>query len=242
MPIIDFHAHILPGADHGSRHTVTSLAQLELIRQAGTDAVVATPHFYPDQDNPDRFIARRAAAAERLCARRNSDFPRVYLGAEVAVCPFLDRMEREELQALCVQGTDVMLLEMPTREWDTTLLATVYAIRKLGFTVVLAHIDRYPFRDVEKLLADGFLAQINASALFRLFGSSRYAGLLGNEQIVALGSDLHGDAPKGYHAFSRLRQKYPLADAVFARTARLLTGAVPMGQTERAKEAACTTG
>ena len=36
MPIIDFHAHILPGADHGSRHTVTSLAQLELIRQGGT--------------------------------------------------------------------------------------------------------------------------------------------------------------------------------------------------------------
>lgn len=228
MPIIDFHAHILPGADHGSRHTATSLAQLELIRQGGTDAVVATPHFYPDQDNPDRFIARRAAAAERLVSRRGSEFPRVYLGAEVAVCPFLDRMEREELQALCVEGTDVMLLEMPTRDWDSTLLATVRAIRKQGFTVVLAHIDRYPFRDVEKLLSDGFLAQINASALFRLFGASRYAELLANEQIVALGSDLHGDAPKGYRAFSRLRQKYPLADAVFARTARLIAGAEPL--------------
>ena len=121
-----------------------------------------------------------------------------------------------------------MLLEMPTRDWDSTLLATVRAIRKLGFTVVLAHIDRYPFRDVEKLLAEGFLAQINASALFRLFGTSRYAELLANEQIVALGSDLHGDSPKGYRAFSRLRQKYPLADAVFARTARLIAGAEPL--------------
>ena len=220
MPIIDFHAHILPGADHGSRHTATSLAQLELIRQGGTDAVVATPHFYPDQDNPDRFIA-----------------PRVDLGAEVAVCPFLDRMEREELQALCIKGTDVILLEMPTREWDGTLLATVYAIRKLGFTVVLAHIDRDPFRDVEKLLSDGFLAQINASALFRLFGTARYAELLANEQIVALGSDLHGDSPKGYRAFSRLRQKYPFADAVFARTARLIAGAEPLTGTQCPTEA-----
>lgn len=233
MPIIDFHAHILPGADHGSRHTATSLAQLELIRQGGTDAVVATPHFYPDQDNPERFVARRAAAAERLLSRRTSDFPRVYLGAEVAVCPYLDQMGREALSSLCVQGTDVMLLEMPTREWDSTLLATVRAIRKLGFTVVLAHIDRYPFRNVEPLLADGFLAQINAVALFRLFGSSRYAELLVNEQIVALGSDLHGDAPKGYRAFARLRQKYPQCDGVFARTAKLLKGAVPLGEPEK---------
>ena len=28
--------------------------------------------------------------------------------------------------------------------------------------------------------------------------------------------------------FSRLRQKYPLADAVFARTARLIAGAEPL--------------
>lgn len=233
MPIIDFHAHILPGADHGSHHTSDALAQLELIRQGGTDAVVATPHFYPDADNPERFFARRAAAAERLLSRRTSEFPRVLIGAEVAVCPFLDQMGKERLSGLCVQGTDVMLLEMPTREWDSTLIATVNSIRKLGFTTVLAHIDRYPFEEVKALLADGFLAQINASALFRLFGSSRYAQLLASEQIVALGSDLHGSAPRSYRAFSLLRRKYPLADGVFARTAKLLRNAVPLSAPER---------
>jgi len=233
MPIIDFHAHILPGADHGSHHTSDALAQLELIRQNGTDIVVATPHFYPDADNPERFFARRAAAAERLLSRRTSEFPRVLIGAEVAVCPFLEQMGKERLSGLCVQGTDVILLEMPTREWDSTLIATVQAIRKLGFTTVLAHIDRYPFEQVRRLLEDKFLAQINASALFRLFGSSRYAQLLASEQIVALGSDLHGSAPKSYRAFARLRQKYPLTDAVFARTAALLRGAIPLGASEK---------
>lgn len=233
MPIIDFHAHILPGADHGSHHTSDALAQLELIRHGGTDAVVATPHFYPDADNPDRFFARRAEAAERLLSRRTSEFPRVLLGAEVAVCPYLEQMGREKLSGLCVQGTDTILLEMPTRDWDGTLIATIRAIRKMGFNTVLAHIDRYPFHWVAPLLEDGFLAQINASALFRLFGSSRYAQLLSDERIVALGSDLHGSNPKSYRAFARLRGKYPQADGVFARTTKLLKSAVPLSAPER---------
>ena len=49
--IIDFHAHILPGADHGSRDVKTTKAQLEMLAGAGVKAVVATPHFYPQKDS-----------------------------------------------------------------------------------------------------------------------------------------------------------------------------------------------
>ncbi|MEE3459824.1 MAG: CpsB/CapC family capsule biosynthesis tyrosine phosphatase, partial [Candidatus Faecousia sp.] len=42
--MIDFHAHILPGADHGSDGLETSLRQLALAEEAGVDTIVATPH------------------------------------------------------------------------------------------------------------------------------------------------------------------------------------------------------
>ena len=40
----DFHAHILPGADHGSDGMETSLTQLALAEAAGVDTIIATPH------------------------------------------------------------------------------------------------------------------------------------------------------------------------------------------------------
>ena len=54
--IVDFHSHILPRADHGSDSIETTQKQLQMIAEAGTEAVVATPHFYPDKDTPSAFL------------------------------------------------------------------------------------------------------------------------------------------------------------------------------------------
>jgi protein-tyrosine phosphatase len=45
--IIDFHAHILPGLDHGCKDLTTAVTQLKMAKKAGIDVVVATSHFYP---------------------------------------------------------------------------------------------------------------------------------------------------------------------------------------------------
>ena len=69
---IDFHAHVLPGADHGSANLDTSLKQLALAKQAGIDHVIATPHFYPRHDAPERFLKRRAEAEAALRDSRSA--------------------------------------------------------------------------------------------------------------------------------------------------------------------------
>lgn len=228
MLVIDFHAHILPGADHGSDSVKTSLAQLALMRTAGTEAAVATPHFFPDRDNIDSFFYRRAAAAERLLAARRPLLPTLYLGAEVAVCPHLEQMGREALGKLCVAGTDVILLEMPTAAWTEKHVDAVFGIRELGFHVILAHIDRYPAREAEKLMSSGFEVQLNASAFSGLLGRARYTKLAKTNTVVALGSDLHGAEPRAYRAFAGLGRKIENIGAIFARTSALLAGAVPL--------------
>lgn len=228
MPVIDFHAHILPGADHGSDSTKTSLAQLALMRAAGTDAVVATPHFYPDRDNPDLFLRRRGAAVERLLSAGILSVPEIYLGAEVAVCPHLERMGQETLERFCIEGTHVILLEMPTVSWTNGYLDAVHGIRELGFTVILAHIDRYPRRETAKLTEEGFAVQLNASAFSGFFRRKQYIELAGTDTVAALGSDLHGADPRAYRAFVHLSNTLPGVGGIFSRTAALLAGAVPL--------------
>ena len=225
---IDFHAHILPRCDHGCHSSAMALEQLKLIRSYGTDAVVATPHFYPNEDSIASFLSGRDGAVSAL--RRKlplEDLPTVYAGAEVLVCEGLHKMEG--LERLAIAGTNVILLEMPIGRWSDLLFDTVLGVRDRGLIPVLAHIDRYDMNAVNVLLDKGILAQVNVEA-FGLFKSARpYVELMRAGKVVALGSDLHKVKRKAYRHFARVKRKLgPLADEVFARTAELLKAATPI--------------
>ena len=79
--IIDFHSHILPGIDDGSESVEQSIAMLRMEAEQGITHVVATPHFYPRHDTPQRFLQRRKDAdvakplrqrrAQHECEQRN---------------------------------------------------------------------------------------------------------------------------------------------------------------------------
>lgn len=222
MPLIDFHAHILPGADHGSRDTEESLSQLALIRNAGVDTVVATPHFYPNRHKPEDHLRKLAFAAEEL-ANRSPASPRICIGAEVLYCDGLERMEG--LEELCIRGTNILLLELPGGAWNESVLDTVSELLR-SYTVVLAHIDRYVKEyscEIESMLDMGALAQINTDSLASFIDRRRIAPFLKDERVVALGSDLHLADRKCYARFSAARKRLgePL-DEIMRRSARLL--------------------
>lgn len=81
--MIDLHTHILPGMDDGSRDVLESLAMLEASAAQGVGLVAATPHFYAEENSPERFLSRRAEAAQRLRAALRPGLPEIRLGAEV---------------------------------------------------------------------------------------------------------------------------------------------------------------
>ncbi|MBQ7255953.1 MAG: hypothetical protein IJS31_06920 [Oscillospiraceae bacterium] len=203
---IDFHAHILPGADHGSDGLKTSLRQLELARLAGIDCVVATPHFYPTEDTVRRFLDRRANAADMLRSHLSGDVPQIRIGAEVTLCAGMDHMEG--IEALCIAGTKVLLIELPRCDLRPELLESLENLRsRCGLTIVLAHIDRYDNKAVDALLDAGFLFQLNADAIVRRFGRGRWRALLQSGGCAGIGSDIHG-TKIGYSNFTRAREIY----------------------------------
>ena len=62
----DFHSHILPGIDDGSKTVEESIALLRAEAEQGVKRVVATPHFYSNRDTMEGFLERRHAAVEAL--------------------------------------------------------------------------------------------------------------------------------------------------------------------------------
>lgn len=157
--------------------------------------MVATPHFYAQKEAPERFLARRGAAWERLASALQDDTPEIYLGAEV--CYYAGVSQTESLPRLCVEGTNLLLLEMPFQKWTGRVTAEVIQIAQdRGLRVLLAHIDRYlTFQTPdtwERLAANGVLFQVNASAFLDGWSSRRRAcKLLREGAIAALGSDCH---------------------------------------------------
>ena len=196
MPVIDFHSHVLPGLDDGSRNVETSLAMLRRSAEQGVEVMAATSHFYAWRDRPERFLERRARAWEQLQAALEPEMPRLYLGSEVAF--FEGISQAAQVDRLCLEGTDVLLLEMPFRPWSGQDVDEVEDLLvRRGFRVVLAHLERYlPMREnrslIQELLELPALVQINAESLLEWRGRGRVLRLFRDGKAHLLGSDCHG--------------------------------------------------
>jgi len=186
---IDFHAHVLPGADHGSRNIKTSINQLSLAFDAGITTIIATPHFYPEKHDINKFLEKRERCFNELLNNYSGTI-KVIPAAEVLLCEGLNNLPC--LNQLCIRGTNVMLVEMPSYRWTARLIDTLFAMKEeIGITIVLAHIERYPYDDVSELLNAGFVGQMNADTLISFIARRRYIRWIEEGKIVALGSDIH---------------------------------------------------
>ena len=228
-PMIDFHSHILPGVDHGCSDIGEALRQLEIVRNAGVDTVVATPHFYPNAIDIESFLQKVDGSLAQLLAADITSIPTVHVGAEVLYCNSLEQMEG--LERLCIRGTTLLLLELPLEPWNDALFYTVEVLLK-RFTVVLAHIDRYArhqCQELSELLAMGAFAQINTASLLSFGMRRRLRSFLGSPSLVAIGSDLHGAKSELYGQFLSA-QKYlgEEAGAILQRSHQLLKDAIPL--------------
>ena len=191
--MIDWHSHILPKMDDGSKSAEESADLLRMQSEQGVEIVVATPHYYAEEERPDDFLQRRYRSFQLLRERVLPTHPKILLGAEVRYYPGISSMEN--IRALCIEGTSLLLLEMPFSRWTEYTVREVLKLSHLGITVILAHIERYlSFQDKnvwERLADSGIFMQINASFLLRFSTKGKALKLLRKGKVQFIGSDCH---------------------------------------------------
>ncbi len=192
--LTDFHTHLLPNMDDGSKSVSQSLEMLGLLGAQGVGRVVASPHFYANDESVEDFVARREAAFDKLKPHITADMPSVVMGAEVRYYDGIGRLDG--LEKLCIQGTSLLLLEMPAARWGEYTLREVTDIACRGsLRVVLAHVERYLHLQnssvAGRLAGDGVLMQMNAESFTGFMAKRRALGLLASGAVQFIGSDCH---------------------------------------------------
>lgn len=223
--IIDCHTHILPGIDDGAKNLETSLEMLKEEKSQGVDAIIATPHFYAERDWIDKFIERREKAYNSILnyapldgdfsaikgdksrehndkqdASKISELPIIKKGAEVAYFSGMSRAE--EIEELCIEGTNIILVEMPFRQWDDKVIDEIQSlVSERELRCILVHVERFlGFKGNDKrlqelvspqiffqmnaecILEEGFLKKKKVAKLIDMFESG---------MVSLMGSDCH---------------------------------------------------
>ena len=194
---VDFHSHILPGIDDGSKNPEESVEMLKCMQTQGIDCVVATPHFYPLHDQLDQFLERReqAVAAFREKIGAISTPPELHIGAEVHF--FRGIGDCDALPLLTIDGGNYIMIELPHGVWNDEIYRQIEHIcTKQNLHPIIAHIDRYlggfwTAKKLERLWELPVLIQANADAFTNKRTEKKVMRMLKDGRIHLLGSDCH---------------------------------------------------
>lgn len=197
--MFDFHTHILPGIDDGSNSVEESISMLNELKLQGVSGIAATPHFYAERMSPDTFFEERSKAWNKLKSHLPDELPEIRLGAEVQYFEGINRYEY--LNRFRLEGTKLLLLEMPCGTWSSRMITALEDINgREDITLLLAHIERY-YRQQKKetwnhLLKSGILMQASTD-FFTARGTRKLAlKLLREGYIHLLGTDCHNNTTR----------------------------------------------
>lgn len=207
--MVDIHCHILPGVDDGADSMEEALEMARMAAASGVDTIVATPHCnlpgsprmnYVSDELKNRFKALREAV-------KAAGIPVAILpGAEVLCTPDVPEKLRDK-RLLSLAGSRYLLMEFffdESLEYMDTMLA---AVKREGFTPVIAHPERYEAVQaapavIERWFWDGHIIQLNKGSVLGSLGqrARRCAGsILAHGLAHTIASDAHGTEVRTTH-------------------------------------------
>lgn len=208
-PVVDTHSHFMPCIDDGPDDMETAVQMLRMAESQGVTDLFVTSH--------GDFVCERVEFYHKMYrklvreAKKNHIGIRLYEGCEIfaSLNSWDFEGDNDEMKPLihalnegvypAYNGTKFVLIEFDIGVQPPEALYMVKRIQSGGYTVVLAHVERYPFlireHFVETLVKEGCLVQINANSLvdtkIEIFQQdARY--LLEHRLVNFLGSDAHG--------------------------------------------------
>jgi protein-tyrosine phosphatase len=151
MPLIDLHAHVLPGLDDGARDLRDSVLLLQGLRELGFTQVYATPHQKAPMFLPTREAIR--AAHDVVVAAVSGGAPSLGLGAEnFWDSVFFERLADRSFPSYA-PSEKAFLIEFPPERLPPKLDDHLFRLRAGGLLPAVAHPERYA--DIARDLSRG---------------------------------------------------------------------------------------
>ena len=205
--MIDFHNHILPNVDDGSKSLEMSLNMLRLAEEQGITEVVNTVHYqHPKVENEDISFKRINGEIQKLQQEldKNRIKVKLHIGAEVFFLPNLMEIKNDPLTTF--NGSNYMLIEFLTYNLPDSHEQQFYNLKMAGITPIIAHPERYKFvqndlNNVVRWLELGCLIMVDAGSVLKQFGDECFLAaesIIKNQWCHILGSDAHNDGRRNF--------------------------------------------
>ncbi len=196
--MIDFHTHILPKVDDGSKSVEETFELLKEARNAGFDSIISTSHYmekYYEVNVAERQIWIDALSANLQKEGINLN---LYLGNEVYITENIIQL-LETGKATTINRTNYILFEFPLNVKPMNMYDVIYDMLQYKLIPVLAHPERYVFVQKEPeiiydLIQKGVLMQANYGSILGQYGEKAQLivkRFFENNMIHFLGSDVH---------------------------------------------------
>ncbi|MBQ3475388.1 MAG: hypothetical protein IJH20_04395 [Bacilli bacterium] len=197
--MIDIHNHMIYGVDDGSKSIEESIDILRDLYNNGVSDVILTPHFIPETKyvSPKlNNIVKFKKIKEEL--KSNNININLYLGNEIYIDKNIYNYIKTN-QMCSLNNTEYILVELPMSGEYEDYQDIFYNLIDIGFTVILAHPERYrsvqgDFNKIYELKDQGILFQCNIGSLVGEYGNEAkkvIKRLLKEHLVSFIGTDIH---------------------------------------------------
>ena len=189
---------------------------LEAMHSQGITSVIATPHFYPHEDNLEDYNKKIQTAFNDLKLHTaNKNLPEIYLGCEILYYTGISKAQ--SIGNFTINDSDYLLLELNPFSIDKTLFEELLYLKEVrGIIPIIAHVERYHKSRKYKALLDlirqnNILCQVNATSFFSKDYAKTLKKLFALNCVTYIGTDSHSmqkRPPLLKHALEKITESY----------------------------------
>lgn len=196
--MIDFHTHIIPKIDDGSRSVEETFNLIKEAEKAGFNTIISTSHYmegYYEVANDERRVWINTL--NQKLKEQNINV-QIVIGSEIYITDNIIKLLEDD-KASTINNTNYVLFEMPLNVEPLNLYDMLFELLRYKLVPILAHPERYSF--VQKnpdmlydLMEKGVLMQCNYGSFMGYYGTKAEIiakELLLKDMVHFLGSDVH---------------------------------------------------
>lgn len=194
---VDFHSHLLPGIDDGSKSDANTLELILALKELRFDQLITTPHIMKNVwDNTFESITKKFDETHQTLQNNNLSIPFKAAAEYLLDGSFIHLIQSESLLTL---KDNYVLVEMSYINPPIQLYDILFDLQVAGYKPVMAHPERYlalhhDMAHYQKLKHAGCLLQLNLLSTVGYYGekvAETAKKLLKNGMIDYVSSDVH---------------------------------------------------